>query len=70
MQFQRGDNLVQWHGIQAGQLLFMSKKQASKLDFFEGKRAYALLLTGNSKSSIHSLHITKEIQKTLPQDLQ
>ena len=70
MQFQVDHRLVKWQGLQAGQVTMMTRKQASKLSFFDGKGPCAMLLTGNSQSSLHSLQLNVEGSRTLPGDLQ
>ena len=56
--------------MQGGQLLFMTKKQTSKLTTLDGKGTCSLLLTGSSQGSLKSLQLDKEPQQSYPPDLQ
>ena len=69
LQFQVGDKSIKWVGMQKGQLLFMTKKQASKLTTLDGKGTCSLLLTDSSQGSLQSLQLDKEPQQYYPPDL-
>ena len=70
MQFQMHNKCIQWKGMQAGQLLVMTKKQAFKFTVLEGKGTCALLLTASPLSSLHSLQLNKEGHHSYPKDMQ